>query len=290
MKKDHTDLIFAVYLDGPLSRTDCSSGLKLVMLAIRAHYSPNRAVYPGIPRLAALVGLSEKQVKRHIKTAKQMGFLTITKGLRQTNTYTLSEEWKNGHPCPAAGDIEGTIDGDIEGTMEGTPMSPKEYPMEEYPIEEFPKKYVDVDHERVADLDHPTVNPCANTDGSKRVPRVCNELHKVLKDLGCKHALSGYKQSIADDILTAAWIVHERVTSGELARHLGIVDWPIKIAEWKYIKTTASNYAERRKDEIWRGKPELQSNPASGNGFAELGYRLDALEGMPEINEAELPF
>ena len=262
LKKDHPDLIFSFYMDGPLSRTDCVAGLKLVMLAIRVHYSPNREVYPGIPRLAKLVGLSEKQVERHIKTAIRLGFVNVVKGRHKTNTYELSDEWKAGRGCP--------IQSDIEGTVEGTPMSPKEYPIEEYPAKQFPKSN---------DLDHPPGNANAHPVGLLTYPLACMQIQSELKKLGLKFNLVPFERSFADEIIQATWVILHTVTSDELARYLATRRWPKEISEWKYFKTTAANYAEERKREIWNGKPEFQLTARMGN---EVDRHPDCLQDYPE--------
>ena len=75
-----------------LALGDVSAQQKLVLIAMNQYGdSHGRNIYPAIETIAKLTSLSARQVRRHIKTLRQLGYLSPQgKGRNNTTRYTLS--------------------------------------------------------------------------------------------------------------------------------------------------------------------------------------------------------
>jgi DNA-binding transcriptional ArsR family regulator len=75
-----------------LALEDVSAQQKLVLIAMNQFGdSQGRNIYPAIETVAKLASLSARQVRRHIKTLRQLGYLSPQgKGRNNTTRYTLS--------------------------------------------------------------------------------------------------------------------------------------------------------------------------------------------------------
>jgi DNA-binding transcriptional ArsR family regulator len=75
-----------------LALADITAQQKLVLVAMNQYGdSQGRNIYPAIETIAKLACLSARQVRRHIKTLRQLGYLSPQgKGRNNTTRYTLS--------------------------------------------------------------------------------------------------------------------------------------------------------------------------------------------------------
>ena len=92
-----------------LALADITAQQKLVLVAMNQYGdSQGRNIYPAIETVAKLASLSARQVRRHIKTLRQLGYLSPQgKGRNNTTRYTLSVPTSRtpvsqpgGHPRP----------------------------------------------------------------------------------------------------------------------------------------------------------------------------------------------
>lgn len=77
---------------------------RLVALAVLDHWSPTRPMWPSVPRLATLTGLSERSVKTALAELEGAHALSVSRGRGRRNEYTLGPMLTQDGPCSSAAD------------------------------------------------------------------------------------------------------------------------------------------------------------------------------------------
>lgn len=97
--KDAKYNVSALAIDPILSDKSISSGVKLVLLSLIHRLGGKNYAFPSQKRIAKNIGLSERQVRNHLRLLKEKGVITWSRGVTNprtkkvanVNSYNLSK-------------------------------------------------------------------------------------------------------------------------------------------------------------------------------------------------------